>query len=107
MMAGIAMLKIHNKELAENTIIPKDEFILFIISHFSKIKILTEPLTAISIIVINGTIIISKYVNEIGIIALKYVNGMLKAQIKSTNWNVYRKYLKNDKVKILNNSFLL
>ena len=45
------MLKIHNKELAENTIIPYSELILLSISHFSNIKILTEPLTAISVIV--------------------------------------------------------
>ena len=82
------MLKIHNKELAENTIIPYSELILLSISHFSKTKILTEPLTAISVMVIKGITIINKYVNEIGIIASKYDNGMLKAHIKSTNWNV-------------------
>ena len=65
------MLKIHNSELAENTIIPNDEFMSFIISQFSNTIMLTEPLTAISVIVMNGTIIINKYVNEIGIMALK------------------------------------
>ena len=82
------MLKIHNKELAENTIIPYSELILLSINHFSNTKILTEPLTAISVIVINGIIIINIYVAEIGIIALKYVSGTSKAHIKSTNWNV-------------------
>ena len=71
MTAGIAILKIHNSELAENTIALKDELIPFIISHFSNIIILMEPLTAISVIVMNGTIIIMRYVNEIGIMAFK------------------------------------
>lgn len=82
------MFKIHNNELAENTIIKFESLILLIINHFSKTKMLTDPLTAISVIVINGITIINIYVNEIGIIALKYVNGTLKAHIKSTNWNV-------------------
>ena len=75
------MLKIHNNELAENTIIPYELLILLIINHFSKTKMLTDPLTAISVIVINGIIIINIYVAEIGIIALKYVSGTSKAQI--------------------------
>ena len=65
------MLKIHNNELAENTIIKYESLILLIINHFSKTKMLTDPLTAISVIVINGITIINIYVNEIGIIALK------------------------------------
>lgn len=82
------MFKIHNNELAENTINPNELFIPLIMNHFSNTKILTDPLIAISVIVINGTIVINKYVNDIGIIAFKYVNGILKAQIKSTNWKV-------------------
>ena len=69
--AGIAMFNIQSSELAENTITPKDEFMSLIINHFSKTNILTEPLTAISVIVIKGTIIIRRYVSEIGIMALK------------------------------------
>lgn len=83
--AGKAMLIIHNNELAENTIDANVVFILFIISHFSKIKMLTEPLTAISVIVIKGITIIIRYVIEIGIMALRYESGMLKAHIRSTN----------------------
>lgn len=71
MTAGMAMLKIHNKELAENTIALNDELIPFIINHFSNIIMLIDPLTAISVIVIKGTTIIARYVKEIGIIALK------------------------------------
>ena len=67
--AGTAILKIQSNELAEKTITPNELLISFISIHFSKITILTEPLTAISVIVINGIIIIDKYVNEIGIIA--------------------------------------
>ena len=81
------MLKIHNNELAENIIALNDEFIPFIISHFSNIIILIDPLTAISVMVIKGTIIIMRYVNEIGIIAFKYERGTLNAQISNTNWN--------------------
>ena len=81
----MAILKIHNSELAENTIALNDVFIPFIISHFSNIIILIEPLTAISVIVIKGTTIIMRYVIEIGIIALKYERGTLKAQISKTN----------------------
>lgn len=86
MIAGMAMLKIHNNELAENTIALKDELIPLIISHFSNIIILIEPLTAISVMVIKGTTIIMRYVNEIGIIVLKYERGTLKAHINNTNW---------------------
>ena len=53
------MLKIHNNELAENTIIKYESLILLIINHFSKTKMLTDPLTAISVIVINGITIIN------------------------------------------------
>lgn len=82
------MFIIHNNELAEKTIDANDVFISFIISHFSKIKMLTEPLTAISVMVMNGMTIIIRYVKDIGIIDWIYVSGMLNAQIKMTNWNV-------------------
>ena len=58
------MFKIHNNELAENTKIPYELLILLIINHFSKTKILTGPLTAISVMVMNGIIIIKIYVND-------------------------------------------
>lgn len=82
------MFKIHSSELAENTIMLYEELIPLSIIHFSKIRMLTEPLTAISVMVMNGIIIMAIYVNEMGIMALKYVKGMLKTHIRSTNWNV-------------------
>ena len=83
-IAGKAMLKIHNKELAEKTIALREILILFIDNHFSNIIILTDPLTAISVMVMKGIIIITKYVMDIGIIACGYDKGTLNAHIKIT-----------------------
>ena len=69
--AGIARLYSQSIVLAKNTIMVNEVLMPCMASHTSKTPMQTAPRTAISVIVINGITVISRYVIIIGIIALK------------------------------------
>ncbi len=69
--AGIARLYSHKIVLAEKTIMLHELLIALIANHFSKTTMQTEPLTAISVIVMKGMTVIKRYVTIIGIMELK------------------------------------
>lgn len=58
--AGIARLKIHNKVLAEKTIILYEVLTFSKLSQYSKTYTQTEPRTAISVMVIKGIIVMTR-----------------------------------------------
>ncbi len=107
MTAGMAMLMTQSKVLAEKAIILYEVLIPSISNHLSKTIIQTEPLTAISIMVMNGTIIMARYVIDTGIIMLRYDRGMLKAHDNNTNCEQYKMYRNTDKININDSSLRL
>lgn len=104
MTAGMAMLMNQSKVLAEKAIMLYEVLMLSISNHLSKTMIQTEPLTAISIMVMKGTTIMARYVIDTGIIMLKYDRGMLKAHDNNTNCEQYNMYRETDKINITDNS---
>lgn len=93
--------------LAENAIMLYVVLMPRISNHLSKTMIQTEPLTAISIMEMNGTIIMARYVNDTGIMMLKYESGMLKAHDNNTNCEQYNMYRIIDNASIIDNSLRL
>ena len=87
MIAGTARLYSHKIVLAEKTIILLEFAIALIVNHLSKTTTHIGPLTAISVTVMKGIIVMMKYVIIIGISVLKYESLMPDALTSNTNCN--------------------